>query len=575
MCCTFGDSADVGWWRQHNLPLIEAIDNRGLLTEAAGEFAGLTVQKARRRLIQTLQADHLVLEVTPTTQSVRVHERCDTPVEYILTRQWFIHLLPYKATLAELGEQVNWHPEQMQAHYTSWVENLAWDWCVSRQRDFGISIPVWYCDACGEVILAEEKQLPVNPLTTAPTGPCRCESTAFTPERDIFDTWMTSSLSPQIVGGWQEDPELYARVYPFTLRPQAHEIIRTWAFYTLFQSHFHFDSLPWKDAAISGWGIAGEGMGKISKSRGGGSLPPMEMIARHSADAVRYWSASTGLGKNAVISEEKIRNGGKLVTKLWNVARFSERFLVDYHPPETEKSESALPRDQLTPADRWILSRAQRLIRRVTELLEAYEHATAKSEIEHFFWGELADNYLEMAKQRLYDEAHPLHEGALFTLHQLLFTSLQLFAPYLPYVTEAIYQGMFQVAESSPTSIHLTHWPTPILSLEDEIAERAGQGLVAIATAVRRYKSERSLPLSHEIPGIQLVIEDAALRGELRRAKDDLKSITRARSINLMDVFKPPLEILEAEGGIRLGIMPDLLDDQHGQRTAPTASAKS
>ncbi len=564
MCCTFGDAADVDWWRQHNLPLIEAFDKRGLLTEAAGEFSGQTVQEARRNLIQTLQASDLILEVTPTEQSVRVHERCDTPVEYILTQQWFIRLLPYKETLAKLGEQVNWYPPQMRARYTSWVENLAWDWCVSRQRDFGVPIPLWYCDACGEVIPAEEEQLPVNPLVEAPAGPCRCGSTDFTPEQDVFDTWMTSSLSPQIVGGWSDDPDLYTKVHPFTLRPQAHEIIRTWAFYTLVQSYFHFNSLPWRDAAISGWAIAGEGMGKISKSRGSRSLPPMEMIARHSADAVRYWAASTSLGKDAVISEEKIRTGGKLVTKLWNVARFSERFLEGYQPLDKDEAGSDLLREKFTLADRWILSRAQRLIRRVTELLEVYDHAAAKSEIEQFFWSELSDNYLEMAKQRLYDPEHPQRQVARFTIHSLVFASLQLFAPYLPYVTDAIYQGLFRDGEGSPPSIHLTRWPTPIASLEDELAERAGQSLVAIATAVRRYKSERSLPLSHEIPGIQLVIEDDALQAELSSADADLKSITRARSIYLIDTFNPPLEILQAGEGIRLGIEPDRVPAQEG-----------
>lgn len=564
MCCTFGDSADVDWWRQHNLPLIEAFDKHGLLTEAAGELAGQTVQEARRNLIQTLQARDLILEVTPTAQSVRVHERCDTPVEYILTQQWFIRLLPYKETLSKLGERVNWYPPQMRSRYTSWVENLAWDWCISRQRDFGVPIPLWYCDACGEVIPAGEDQLPVNPLVEAPDGLCRCGSTEFTPEQDIFDTWMASSLSPQIVGGWLDDPDLYSRVHPFSLRPQAHEIIRTWAFYTLVQSHFHFDSLPWRDAAISGWAIAGEGMGKISKSRGGGPLPPMEMIAHHSADAVRYWAASTSLGKDAVISEEKIRTGGKLVTKLWNVARFSERFLEKYQPPDEEEAGTDLPRDQFTLADRWILSRTQRLIRRVTELLEIYDHAAAKSEIEQFFWSELSDNYLEMAKQRLYDPEHPQRQGARFTIHSLLFASLQLFALYLPYVTEAIYQGLFREGQDSPPSIHLTRWPTPISSLEDDLAERAGQSLVAIATAVRRYKSERNLPLSHEIPGIQLVIEDEALQAELRSADADLKSITRARSINLINTLKPPLEILEVGEGIRLGIEPDRLPVQGG-----------
>ncbi len=197
-----------------------------------------------------------------------------------------------------------------------------------------------------------------------------------------------------------------------TLRPQAHEIIRTWAFYTIAKSYFHFGEIPWSDVAISGWGIAGEGMGKISKSRGGGPMAPLTMIERYSADAVRYWAASTGLGKDAVISEEKIQVGAKLVTKLFNVAKFTERFLEDYSPPQAAASIISL---SFTPADRWILSRTQRLIQRVTALLEEYDYAAAKSEIEVFFWSELADNYLEMVKQRLYNPQHPAYPAARFT----------------------------------------------------------------------------------------------------------------------------------------------------------------
>ena len=530
MCCTFGDVTDVSWWYTRKLPLVQAIDRDGRMTSSAGSLAGLTIKDARKQVKQDLQEGGFLLGILPTRQSVRVHERCDTPVEYLITPQWFIRVLDYRQDLLKAGERIAWHPDHMQARYQSWVENLNWDWCISRQRYYGVPFPLWYCQACGEVILADESHLPVDPIVDLPPGPCKCGNTSFEPERDIFDTWATSSMSPQIVGQWLRKNGLYDKVFPFSLRPQAHEIIRTWAFYTIVKTQYHFHALPWKEALISGWGIAGEGMGKISKSRGGGPMPPLEMIERYSADAVRYWAASTSPGKDSVISEEKIQNGSKLVTKLWNVARFSERFLEGYQP------SADLPR--LSPADRWILSRSQRLVKRVTSLFEGYEYAAAKNEVEIFFWRDLADNYLEMCKQRLYDAGEIGEEGARYTLYHVLLILLKLFAPLLPYVTEAIYQGIFVDTSSSQASremsIHRSDWPIVDTRMDNPEAEKLGELLVAIATEVRRYKSDRNLPLGSELDRLQLATVDGALAEELCAARADLVSITRARQVDII-----------------------------------------
>jgi valyl-tRNA synthetase len=416
----------------------------------------------------------------------------------------------------------------MQARYRAWVENLNWDWCISRQRYYGVTFPVWYCQACAAVSLAEPEQLPVDPSVDKPLKPCACGSVEFIPETDVMDTWATSSLSPQIVGGWLEQGnERYQQVFPFSLRPQAHEIIRTWAFYTIVKSYYHFRALPWKEVLISGWGIAGEGMGKISKSRGGGPLPPLEMIERYSADAARYWAASTGPGKDAVISEEKIQLGSKLVTKLWNVARFSERFLDGFDSSQADPEN--LP---YTPADRWLLASLNQLIERVSELFQAGEYAAAKSESENFFWRELADNYLEMAKQRLYAPEHLQHAAARFTLWRALLTMIKLFAPLFPYVTEEIYQGLFLQTEGA-ASIHTSAWPRVMPALMNEAAIQTGERLVDIATAVRRYKSEHSLSLGSEIEALQIHTLDPGLAGQFAAAAPDLQSICRARKIVL------------------------------------------
>jgi valyl-tRNA synthetase len=412
----------------------------------------------------------------------------------------------------------------MGARYRQWVENLSWDWCISRQRYFGVTFPLWYCNVCGEIMLAEAGELPVDPTERQPTRPCSCGSTDFTPETDVMDTWATSSMSPQIAAYWLTDDTLYEQLFPMTLRPQAHEIIRTWAFYTIVKSHYHFGKLPWDTVAISGWGLAPEGMGKISKSRGSRVIAPLEMIERYSADAVRYWAASTGLGKDALINEGKIQTGNKLVTKLWNVARFSQRFLEGYRPPETIPAS-------LTPADRWILARTQTLIKQATAQFRAYDYATAKSEIEGFFWTDLADNYLEMAKKRLYDGGEA-SDGACYALYHALLATIKLLAPILPHVTEAIYQGLFAGREGF-TSIHRADWSQEIERLRDSAAEAFGETLVEIATAVRRYKSENNLSLGVELGRLQLATADAELAQGLKEAAEDLTSITRARAIEI------------------------------------------
>ncbi|MBN2503015.1 MAG: valine--tRNA ligase, partial [Anaerolineales bacterium] len=271
MCCTFGDAADVIWWQEHNLPLIAAIDRQGRMTDAAGQYTGLPVAAARKQIKADLDAAGLLLDRRPIIQTVRVHERCDTPIEYIVTRQWFVKVLEYKEDLLTIGAEMDWHPPHMQSRYQSWVENLAWDWCISRQRHFGVPFPAWFCVNCGEVVLATEEQLPIDPTNATPSGHCpACSGEYFRPETDVMDTWATSSLTPQLAGQWLSNPELYAAVYPFSLRPQAHEIIRTWAFYTIVKAHHHGWEPPWQELGISGWGIAAPGQGKISKSRGGG-----------------------------------------------------------------------------------------------------------------------------------------------------------------------------------------------------------------------------------------------------------------------------------------------------------------
>jgi valyl-tRNA synthetase len=386
-------------------------------------------------------------------------------------------------------------------------------------------------------------------------------------------------MTPQIVGHWLDESDdnstntLYERVFPFSLRPQAHEIIRTWAFYTIVKSQYHFQTLPWNAVLISGWGLAGEGMGKISKSRGSGGVAPLDIIRHYSADAVRYWATSTGPGKDTLISEDKIQLGAKLVTKLWNVARFAEPFIDQFLSSPATEDFGDFSQYTYTPADRWILARLQRLIRRVTTLLETYDYAAAKSEIESFFWQDLADNYLEMSKVRLYGPTSEMQTAGFSTIYQLLHAIIQLFAPFLPFITEEIYRRIFweHSSEAHIPSIHRSDWPLPKPALEDEDAEVMGGHLIAIVSAVRRYKSERSLPLGAELNLLKLYTAAdisisklspqknmRTLHQTLELAELDLRSATRARQIVIVpdnDIADHVGEMLTTDTGILLQIM--------------------
>jgi valyl-tRNA synthetase len=547
MCCTFGDTTDVAWWFKYDLELVEVVGRDGMMTGAAGAFEGLALEEARLAIKDALKVGDYLLGREPTEQSIRVHERCDTPVEYVVASQWFIRVLEYKEQLIDAASKVSWYPAHMQTRFRQWVENLNWDWCISRQRYFGVTFPVWYCRDCGEVQIAERSELPVDPTDATPSSHCSCGGSHFNPEEDVMDTWATSSLTPQLVAWWLGQSGFDGQTFvPISVRPQAHDIIRTWAFYSIVKAYHHFGEIPWHEAAISGWGLAAQGAGKISKSRGGGPAPPLEMLDQYSADAVRYWAASTALGKDAIINDEKIMAGSKLITKLWNVARFSSRFIA------TESLQVTPP--TLSAADRWILSRLQKLISRVTESFVKYDYAAAKNETEVFFWNDLADNYLEMAKRRLYDESDSGRIGAVFTLHYALLSTLKLFAPFLPHVTEEIFSQLY-AGEDGFSSLHRSPWPVVQEEFIDEQAEETGAILVLIATAVRRYKSKAGLSLGTELSRLVISGASSTQQEVIRLAESDLLSITRARELRIIQESLPESDEIGRIGSIRIFVL--------------------
>jgi valyl-tRNA synthetase len=531
MCCTFGDATDVGWWYRHRLPLRIAITPDGRMNELAGSYQALRIKQARARTLEDLSAAGLILERQEIAHSVGVHERCGTPIEFLILAQWFISLLDHKEQFLEAGRQIRWYPDYMYSRYASWVAGLAWDWNISRQRVYGVPFPVWYCDACGSIMQAHRDLLPVDPATSRPQTPCEtCGGGDFTPETDVMDTWATSSLSPRICAtlaadfGLDED-EFLARLYPMSLRPNAHDIIRTWDFYSIVQSLFHTGVVPWQAVLISGHAQDESGK-KLSKSKLKAAADPTVTIEQFSADAVRYWTAGVRTGSDTILSEEAFRQGSRLVTKLWNAARF----ITMHGAPGAENNDVdvlAMP-----PTDRWILGRLGHAVARATVALDEHEPAAARAIIERFFWSDFCDTYLELVKFRLMQEAGAGERAsALRTLRSALLAVIKMLAPFLPHITEEIYLREFAGEDGAP-SVHVSAWPDPAQFPCDELVEQSGDTMLAVVEYVRRWKAERNMSVGAAVREVRVTCptDQAPV---LCAMEQDLRSITRAERVTV------------------------------------------
>jgi valyl-tRNA synthetase len=540
MCCTFGDTTDIEWWRDHKLPLRVIVTREGRIGSlaalggaewpssdldaahtAAAALEGLTVNAARTRIVELLNEAGRIKGATAVTRMVPSAERSGAPLEILVTPQWFVRVLDKKEALLDKGRQIRWFPPYMRQRFESWTENLKWDWCISRQRYFGVPLPFWYSKRPGEagkILPAHPDDLPVNPLADLPRGYQRHE---VEPDPDVFDTWATSSVTPQInshaiSARLAADPERHAKLFPADLRPQAHEIIRTWTFYTMLKSLIHEDSVPWHDIALSGWALAADGS-KQSKSKGN-AVRPVEMMAKYGADVVRYWTGTSRLGLDTVFSEDVLKIGKKLQTKLWNAARFAMLQLDGFADPPASPA-AAIASGIVTEAfDRWILSRLGRTVRLATEHFAAYQYADAMELAERFFWSDFCDNYLELVKGRAYGEigTAAARRSAQVTLWHCLESVLRLFAPILPYQTEELYQAHFPARFAALGSIHQRgNWPQIADQAEDAGAESLGSAGLAILSAVRKLKSERKVSIKTPIAALHLApgagaIEDIA-----------------------------------------------------------------
>ena len=553
MICTFGDLTDVLWWRELALPVRAIIQPNGTFRAVTWGAAGweskdsaraqaayarlenLPASKARTQIVELLrESGDLVGEPRPITHPVKFYEKGDRPLEIITSRQWFLKTMDFREGLLERGRALRWHPEYMRHRYENWVNGLAGDWCVSRQRFFGVPFPVWYpIDANGHVdhsrpITPEESQLPIDPSTDVPPGYTaaqRNQPNGFAGDPDVMDTWATSSVTPQIAGGWLEDPDLFARVFPMDLRPQAHDIIRTWLFDTVLRSHLEHHSLPWTNAAISGW-VLDPDRKKMSKSKGN-VVTPMGLLEEHGSDGVRYWAASGRPGTDTAFDPSQMKVGRRLAIKILNAARFA---LLQAEPrgPITE------------PLDRGMLTALARLVEESTQHLEAYDYARVLERTETFFWA-FCDDYLELVKSRRYgDFGAKDAASANSAMLVALSTLLRLFAPYLVFVTEEVWSWW------RPGSVHTAPWPTAAEVLApiggpDEAAFAAREATQAALAEVRRVKSILKKPTKAVI---NRAVLPAAHRG-LGPAARDFQAATHIRDLQFAEVVEAQRDFAE------------------------------
>ena len=528
MCCTFGDQTDIEWYQAHDLDLRIAIDESGTLTEVAGEYEGLSADEAGEAIVEDLDDAGALLDRWEITHTVNVHERCGTGIEFLVKEQWYVELLDKTEEYLDAGREMDWYPDKMFTRYRNWIEGLQWDWAISRQRSSGIPFPVWYCDDCDEVVVAEKADLPVDPLADdPPVGACpACGHDEFVPEDDVFDTWATSSLTPLINAGWDwdeeseeftfENPELYQ----FDLRPQGHDIISFWLFHTVVKCYEHTGEVPFDSVMINGM-VLDENREKMSKSKGN-VVDPDEVVSKFPVDAARYWAAGSAVGDDLPYSEKGLRAGEKLLQKLWNASKLVESLTAEAPDPD------AVDHDDLTELDRWVLASLDREIEQLTQWFESREFSKARDELRGFFWHTFCDDYLEIAKQRIRagGDGDAAADSAAYTLEVAHRRFLKLFSPILAHVTEELWHDMH-----GEGSVHTSGWPEP-LGIDADFA--AGETAMAVVGALRKYKSEEQLPMNEPLARVDVW-------GDISGFEADISGVMHVGELDSLDE-RPEIE---------------------------------
>ncbi|HWQ20601.1 MAG TPA: valine--tRNA ligase [Methanotrichaceae archaeon] len=488
MICTFGDKQDVRWWVEHDLPLRQAIDREGRMTEISGKYTGMTIPQSKDAITSDMKEKGIIFKQEPLPQNVGLCWRCKTPIEILSERQWFVKIEPEK--IVKTSEEIEWIPPHMEVRLKNWADSVEWDWCISRQRIFATPIPVWYCKDCGEPLVAKEEWLPLDPTRIKPPISCKCGCGDFDPEEDVLDTWMDSSISALAVAGWPGRQDIK---YPTQLRSQGHDIIRTWAFYTILRCKELVGAKPWDAILVNGM-VLGEDGRKMSKSLGN-FIVPEEVFEKNGADALRQWAAIGGTpGSDVMFRWMDVTAAGRFQQKLWSIYRFSA--------PLMGRAES-----EPGQVDRWLLGELNDLIRACTDAMDRYQFDETLKAIRTFAWDVLADNYIELVKARLYGPDSPEKSSAKNTLYTAIETLARLLAPFTPFISEEIYRSL------TGESVHIQSWPVASSIAVDP----AGLLIKDIAAAIRRYKAEKGMPLNAPLPKIEvysdLSLETTDLQG--------------------------------------------------------------
>ncbi|RLG20007.1 valine--tRNA ligase [Candidatus Micrarchaeota archaeon] len=520
MVCTFGDKTDAVWAYRHKLKIVRAMDERGRMTNC-GEYDGLKAEEARKAIVEKLEQEGLIEKKERLQQRVKVHDRCRKPVELLLSHQWFAKLKGWEDKIKEAAKSMRWVPEFTIQYLLDWANFIEWDWVISRQRLFGTPLPFWNCTKCGGAFAAKKEELPVIPAELGERKCPKCGEMAQ-PERSVCDCWVDSSITPLVVAGWP-DGKNFKKLFPSSLRPQGTEIIRTWAFYTIYRSLVLTGKPPFKELLLHGNVLAPDRK-KMSKSLGN-IIAPDELLNKYSADAVRQWAALSGaLARDRPFSYKDIQHAQLFITKLWNASRFVEKALENY---EGKKGEARA-------SDKWILSRLNRVVKKCEEGYENFDFHDVINSIHDFTWHEFCDYYLEHVKHRLYNPevyGEESKQAAQHTLYTVLNSILRLLAPIAPHASEELYQALFAKREKE-ASIVKAPFPHADEKLIDEGAEKRGELLNRITAEVRKWKRENKLPLNTVLSKIILSLsaEEAKL---MKGMEGDLKGIARAKELEI------------------------------------------
>ena len=494
MICSWGDKYDLDAINRYKLTPKIIINKDGTIN--IEPYKGLKIKEARSKILEDLKNKNLIIDQKEIIHNVNVYEKSGEEIEFLPTEQWFVKILDKKKELIKQGKKIKWNPEFMFKRYENWINGLEWDWSISRERHFGIPIPLWHCEKCDKIILADEKELPVDPIETKKI--CSNCKSIVKPETRVFDTWITSSLTPQIASSLFDNKIKI----PYSLRAQAHDIIRTWAFYTIVRSYLHENKIPWKEIMISGFvTLQGE---KMSKSKGN-VIEPSKVINQYGADALRFWAAGSKLGEDLDYAEKDIITGNKLMTKLWNASRFSLMNLENYKEKKIN----------LEPFDKLFLIKLNNLVGDVTLNFENYNYSQARRLNDNFFWNMFCDNYLEIIKKRIYNDVGEKTQSAKFGLKKILINILKLYAPIVPYITEEIYSNF------DNKSIHTSSWPEYDNKLKNDKFEKLGDEALQIISKARKFKAENKKSLKEHV-NIILVNKNLAI------FKEDLESVCNA-----------------------------------------------